>query len=131
MHSEHPIPIDDYTSACSDKPSKARKVALADVLWQAANEWLVSPLERHEPGKWLGSCCAVMTVLAPTWYLRGATLHEAAKSLPAFWFLKDLGCDTHTQAMQWQEDPQGVRYMWLLLAAHVAEDEGIEIEVSP
>ena len=28
-----------------------------------------------------------------------------------------------------ETDLQGVRYMWLLLAMHVAEDEGIEIEV--
>ena len=28
------------------------------------------------------------------------------------------------------QDRQGVRYMWLLLAMHVAEDEGITVEVA-
>lgn len=45
-------------------------------------------------------------------------------------FLFDLGCRWNTTAMfrfASGEERQGVRYMWLLLAMKVAEDEGIEI----
>jgi hypothetical protein len=115
MHSEHPIPIDDYTSACSDKPSKARKVALADVLLDAAN--LVDDIS--------GYSCFSVDCAASAHGLKSGPRTEYDR------FLKKLGCDTGT-VMSWfptGHERQGVRYMWLLLAAHVAEDEGIQIEV--
>jgi hypothetical protein len=49
--------------------------------------------------------------------------------------LEELGCD-HWEANQFKDvadegpERQGVRYMWLLLAMHVAEDENIMVEVA-
>lgn len=105
---------------------------LADVLWEAANVFLFPPsFDDASPHQWSPSCCAVMQAISPRWASRQEGLHKLAKKMPAFKFLAQLGCDTHNFAMRDQKDPQGARYMWLLLAMHVAEDEGIEIEVSP
>jgi hypothetical protein len=107
-----------------------RKVALADVLWDAANKHLEDPT--GGTSMWSGSCCAVGNALG-IWpaYERNQSLHDVAQASPTFVFLAELGC--HTRLLLWDDNytdhPQGVRYMWLLLAMHVAEDEGIEIEV--
>jgi hypothetical protein len=46
-------------------------------------------------------------------------------------FLESLGCKTMSDKcfsfIPEGEQRQGVRYMWLLLAMHVAEDEGITV----
>lgn len=102
------------------------KKALADVLWEAANlrlwdgrsEYHAAPL-----GRWRFSCDAATARddLAPE-------TRVVVKK-----FLARLGCDTEGLYL-FTEFPegrarQGARYLWLLLAMHVAEDEGIEIEV--
>lgn len=92
---------------------------LADVLWDAANKRLWDGYT-HVGGKTC-SCHAA---------------YESAD--PAFWrccgpinrFFSELGCDCYqSHFKEFREGPrrQGVRYIWLLLAMHVAEDEGIEI----
>jgi hypothetical protein len=102
---------------------KTKKVKLADVLWEAANErlWEGVRYDYGVSGKWRFSCDAVNTSLS--WNLKQATRS----------FLRDLGCDIESIHMfeEHREGTrrQGVRYMWLLLAMHVAEDENVEIEV--
>ena len=103
------------------------KVPLADVLWRAANEHL-SDGYAYNSETWVPSCCAVMQVLRPKWAHSLKSLHEQAKKMPAFIFLKSLGCSTHSLALRGREDSQGVRYMWLLLAMYVDEDEQIMVE---
>jgi hypothetical protein len=102
------------------------KRMLADVLWEAANVHLRSP---EGDGHWGPSCCAVAVAAGVEW--GDVSLHEVARHSPVFRFLAELGCTTRTQAYcDWEEaeiEPQGIRYMWLLLAMHVAEDEGIEL----
>jgi hypothetical protein len=99
----------------ADTSSTARKVALADLLWEAAS--LVTDVSGY-------SCCSVDCAAAVREMKSGPhTRYDK--------FLKELGCETGT-VMSWFEaghERQGVRYMWLLLAMHVAEDEGIQIEV--
>jgi hypothetical protein len=90
------------------------KLRLADVLWDAANKHL---------GTDFGfSCIAV-----------DAAVHEAgcksAPYEPYDMFLRELGCETGTVMREFPQgmDRQGARYMWLLLAMHVAEDEGMTV----
>jgi hypothetical protein len=120
--------IDAYTSALSGEGATTRKVALADVLWTAANEHLEAPEQPwHIDGVWSASCCAVASALGINWARHG--LHYEAERSPVFKFLNELGCDTHSHLLCYAGDRQGSRYMWLLLAMHCAEDEGIQIEV--
>lgn len=90
-----------------------KTVSLADVLWTAANVYLQS--EEF-------SCHAVYEALNPgaEWDCRPDH------------FLVSLGCDVNKeQFLEFAHDErQGVRYIWLLLAMHVAEDEGIMVEVA-
>ena len=92
----------------------SKKPALADVLWDAANKHL------HTDSGF--SCIAV-----------DAAVHEAgcksAPYQPYDMFLRELGCGTGTVMSEFPMGMarQGVRYMWLLLAMHVAEDEGLTV----
>lgn len=92
------------------------KRALADVLWEAAN-WLL-PVETY-------SCHATASAeFGHHWRER------CWDRSPAQAFLRDLGCTTHNAGFKDfydEEEVLGVRYMWLLLAMHVAESERIEI----
>ena len=97
-----------------------KKVALADVLWEAANLYLYSDDFRGR-GKSEYSCHAVV-----------AAIGDIRAVGAAWWFLQSLGCNPSvcgTETWDCWEGRQGVRYMWLLLAMHVAEDERIMIEV--
>lgn len=116
------------------------KVALADVLWDAANTRLwdgvedfyraadVVPLDSPGVRHHAYSCDAV-----------AAEVLCAIPSIPygssiVRTFLCGCGCQVYSTGA-FSDEPegerrQGVRYMWLLLAMHVAEDEGIEIEVA-
>jgi hypothetical protein len=128
MDTEQPKqPIDAYTSARSDKPSKARKVALADVLWTAANKWLLTR-NSHDGEPPLEYSCNAAQVAEAGRYKHHMFLNREGSF--AVKFLEELGCNTGCATVfSGQHDVQGVRYMWLLLAMHVAEDEGIQIEV--
>jgi hypothetical protein len=109
-----------------------KKVALADVLWDAANEHLDTPVtDPATPCRW--SCNAVLSVEFGTVFL-AAYMNDTTLALrtesQALRLLQTLGVDPNVaHHFGAGEDAQGVRYMWLLLAMHVAEDEGIEIEV--
>jgi hypothetical protein len=103
--------------------------ALADVLWDAANRWLLP--QESEPGDApLEYSCNAAQVAEAGRYRYGMFINRDRSF--AVKFLEELGCDTSCGSLFMQQrDPQGVRYMWLLLAMHVAEDEGIRIEVAP
>ncbi len=107
------------------------KRKLADVLYEAANFYLAPGSLLHEP-PYEFSCSAVVGALiksGPVWLSLGMA------NVPAHDFLMNLGCPTNSwncfRNFPEGAKRQGVRYLWLLLAMHVAEDEGIEIEVSP
>lgn len=100
------------------------KRKLADVLWEAANENLWDGGPRFYGDE--ESCFAVKSVefVGRDWI--GGPNTSTMK------YLMELGCDYHNKpfdSFPCGRVRQGVRYMWLLLAMHVAEDEGIEIEV--
>ena len=107
------------------------KKKLADVLWEAANVHLWSGDE--DGMSFIGkvddySCNSVAYALG---------LERGKYEHPAFPFLYSLGCTSSALAFMRicgittrDAESQGVRYMWLLLAMHVAEDEGIMVEVA-
>lgn len=98
------------------------KRMLADVLWEAAN----SRLWDGQSTQWYGStysCHAVYDEVCngPMW---------DSNIRPVRRFLASLGCDVENACFEDYDcgrASQGVRYMWLLLAMHVAEDEGITV----
>jgi hypothetical protein len=102
------------------------KRPLADVLWEAANEHLLPTAPRFGDQPWYSFSCNAAAEAA------GQDEYEAQTAVERF--LEELGVypcrDDYTFGTR-QPGPkrQGVRYMWLLLAMHVAEDEGIEVEV--
>jgi hypothetical protein len=104
------------------------KRMLADVLWEAANEKLSPSYWRCPTHQDMYSCNAFALALG-VFHLEQ---NKAARK-----FVVSLGCDPERsqelahlcEYENGTEHLQGVRYMWLLLAMHVAEDEGIEIEV--
>lgn len=100
------------------------KRALADVLWEAANQHLTEDLGRLETY----SCNAAMKADG-SFRLDAAGNLLGRENSAACAFLAQLGCDTHVAGFKdfREVERQGIRYMWLLLAACVAEDEGIEI----
>ena len=104
------------------------KRALADVLWEAANERLDHIPHREASELEEFSCHAMYrAAFGRHWRRRQST--EAVDG-----FVMALGCNPG-RAMDRdygveQDTEQGVRYMWLLLAMKVAEDEKIMVEVS-
>lgn len=109
----------------SIETERSGKRMLADVLWEAANERLWDGGDDYDTapyGQWRFSCDAATCPLkhfAPD-------VKDRIKV-----FLRSLGCDTDSFDLFGEFAPgakrQGVRYMWLLLAMHVAEDERIEL----
>ena len=102
------------------------KAKLADVLWDAANAHLLPTAPAIGDQPWLSYSCNAVAEAA------GDSNYEAQAAAEAF--LEELGVypcrDDYTFGTRSPgRKRQGVRYMWLLLAMHVAEDEGIEIEV--
>lgn len=107
------------------------KRMLADVLWEAANLHLPSD------DCWdlnVYSCNAALS--AEFGKLPMKTVGNAREIVRdgsvTDRFLKRLGCSTLNQRgafLAYREGPsrQGVRYLWLLLAMHVAADEGITV----
>jgi hypothetical protein len=96
------------------------KRKLSDVLWDAANKHLWAGIGTS--GNWF-SCTTVWDATS-----------GRSNACVATAFLEQLGCDVSSSHcfndFDDGEEQQGVRYIWLLLAMHVAEDEGIEIEVA-
>lgn len=111
------------------------KRMLADVLWEAANERLLNRRSSWEEPTLEYSCnAAIAAERGPKFErpdIRG--YHQGKVSCRAADFLAELGCDPGS-ANGFHGVPthlvQGARYMWLLLAMHVAEDEGIEVSAT-
>lgn len=106
---------------------------LADVLWEAANVRL-SPTDGYNTQGSVATCCAAYYAeFGHDWCNdhRATTWGNAAKRSEAVMFLKSLGCKVGSSdafnRFEAGDERQGVRYMWLLLAMHVAEDEGITL----
>lgn len=111
------------------------KKKLADVLWEAANTCLPA----HSSFDLASYSCnaalraefhgipmkAAKDEIGQRVNRHGSVTHQ---------FLNDLGCTRSPLGGFGKHEPgeirQGVRYMWLLLAMHVAEDEGIMVEVA-
>ena len=102
------------------------KRMLADVLWEAANSFLTPT---YAGGADYGdpfSCNAVAMAATDG---EGCTLPPSIRE-----FLGELGCSGAAAELSYISGVrsgtlrlQGIRYMWLLLAMHVAEDEGIAL----
>ena len=105
-----------------------KKVPLADVLWRAANEHL-SADGVHTDNRLIESYSCPAVGLS---HCGAPFVCAEIKD-----FLSALGCPIHSHTafsrVAWQFTPrtQGLRYMWLLIAMHVAEDEQITMEISP
>lgn len=119
----------------SSGPSEGRKGdahagarMLADVLWEAANVHLWDgmseydpaadriPLDRPSPPRKY-SCDALFSV-------------TQCRERSAVEFVESFGVNIHSPMLddiEEGEERQAARYMWLLLAMHVAEDEGIQL----
>lgn len=113
----------------------AEKRMLADVLWDAANVHLCTDGNLNEDG-YLYSCEAIASAAKHAWadpsqcdYI--GTWSDFVANHPAMHFVQSLGCNPKRDGMfaafAYGEERQGVRYMWLLLAMHVAEDEGLPV----
>lgn len=119
----------NLTRASGVRASKTAR-PLADVLWEAANVWLHPTARKgwasdlHGLTSW--SCHAIEAALkgrAPTDYFhtyQGGAAWEFIRSMNGGAYLDS--------ALMMARDTQGVRYMWLLLAMHAAEDEGITVD---
>jgi hypothetical protein len=125
MNTEQPNSLSGSGEAQAVQVQAPPKRALADVLWEAANVYL------DPAGCAWGrsfSCHAVQSAMDGR-VLDGDFL-PAEEAMP-WHFLSELGCaiDSAYQSPEWAEiygrEKQNVRYMWLLLAMHVAEDEGV------
>lgn len=94
---------------------------VADILWTAANQylWTGEPRPDGVYEGWEYSCNAVIDAIADSntaYYVRE--------------FLRSCGCSAGSTTLLLDFDAgkerQGVRYMWLLFAMHLAEDEDLE-----
>ena len=103
------------------------KRMLADVLWEAANVHLpADDAAVNDPCRW--SCNAALAAEAgPVFFYEysaaGRGLARMRDESSVLQFLASLGATPGLAA----DLCQGVRYMWLLLAMHVAEDEGLTV----
>jgi hypothetical protein len=112
-----------------------KTVPLADVLWTAANVYLKAAPDEHGTEAW--SCNAALIAQYPSKVqaiLTRVGLRKLRDESDVATFLEKLGCPIRSDYAFpdycWFEETQGVRYMWLLLAMHVAEDEKIMVEVA-
>jgi hypothetical protein len=103
------------------------KRPLADVLWEAANVYL-SATDNPQLTETLFSCIATAKAEGTYPFARGHAYCWLEEQMDE---LRNRGASrARFHEFNEGEERQGVRYMWLLLAMHVAEDEGIEIEVA-
>lgn len=109
-----------------------KKRLLSEVLWEAANKWLTHDFQLV---LCMYSCNAALAAefgKVPMRTNRDGDTRVYRGGSKTQKFLSELGCKLggdDGQFIEFSEGErrQGVRYMWLLLAMHVAEDEGIEI----
>lgn len=113
----------------------SKKRMLADVLREAADVWLWdgrgdNPDFKDRSARCSESCCAVVSAEVGCRLSEErpySTVRDESKALS---FLRSLGCNPDDPAFYgyyYGRERQGVRYLWLLLAAQVAEDEGIDL----
>ena len=97
-----------------------KKVPLADVLWEAA-------LRISHNNNF--SCI----IVKEAWSEMARREYEPAWDSAVLRPLIGMGCDPQSDRssdlMEHTPDPSITRTLWLLLAMHVAEDEGIMVEV--
>ena len=112
------------------------KRMLADVLWQAANKYLLPNRKYKRGGPAEYSCWAIYMALQGSFDMPKVFTAHTDDEGEAWRFVRSLaaGRSLRVSAMVWPgegwdaaDDPQGNRYMWLLLAMHAAEDEGITV----
>jgi hypothetical protein len=107
----------------------AKKRMLADVLWEAANVHL-SANDENTLDSSRYSCEALAHAIYGEHRYDLDWDEDICRSM-SMRFISSLGCDLQATNLfgRFRQGPkrQGVRYMWLLLAMHVAEDEGIEL----
>jgi hypothetical protein len=98
------------------------KRMMADVFWDAANKHLATePIEDPDLDrvhKW--ACWAVDAAMEEKRNTGENSNNKAYRLFKELGMKSRFGFDNERH-----NDPQGVRYMWLLLAMHVAEDEGL------
>jgi hypothetical protein len=110
----------------------SEKRMLADVLWEAANKRLCAT------GGGMDGLARTEMRFSCNSIFRALNLKPSPDSMDGLFqlplavknFLRCLGCDPYEDGYFQGLPPseqQGVRYMWLLLAMHVAEDEGITV----
>jgi len=105
----------------------SKKRMLADVLWEAANVCLSEFYGADQKNREEFSCHATYRAVCGKNWRSSLNFNTRIEQVDEF--LSGLGCEVLSSGFDSDEysDPQGVRYMWLLLAMHVAEDEGIEV----
>lgn len=115
-----------------------KRFRLADIIWEAANNELWDG-SMGWPRREKYSCCAVLSVIEKrmNWKGWGESGYDWAaleklnyKKEKAQDFLKKLGCPiTRVSRFYTSSDRvrQGRRYMWLLLAAQIAEEQDVWI----
>ena len=100
-----------------------KKRMLADVLWDAANKYLSLAEDPMRPLQEFSCHAVYQAAVGENWGRYPSRLDTID------YHLESLGCNTRDAGRFQCEgfERQGIRYMWLLLAMHVAEDEGIEV----
>lgn len=113
-----------------------KKVFIADILWSAANEYLNDYPGNHHLSDYCGditsqySCDAIDSAICVV-AITSTECNFIGDGIK--WFLESLGFPQigsgfHVFNHVDTEERQGVRYMWLLLAMEVAQDENLFIE---
>lgn len=104
---------------------------IADILHEAADEWLACSLGDYDlGGKTKYSCNAIVEALYDTVYDIEPMYNRIMEGL------ENMGLDTESASVfiklgypdySWEvfEETQGARYMWLKFAALIAEEQGV------
>ena len=100
---------------------------ISDILWDAANKHLCSPVEDRGDGLWMESCCAVAE--AENGHDRVGCVDVDPCVSKALAYLKEFGVNPQKSGQfdefSSYEEQQGARYLWLMFAYQVALDEGV------
>ena len=100
---------------------------ISDILWDAANKHLCSPVEDRGDGLWMESCCAVAE--AENGHDRVGSVCVDPDVSKALAYLQEFGVipKEYGQFDEFSsyEEHQGARYLWLMFAYQVALDEGV------
>ena len=101
---------------------------ISDILWDAANKHLCSPVEDDGDGLWTASCCAVAEAENGHDRCDGSVWVDPDVS-KALAYLQEFGIDPcrfgQFDKFESDEETQGARYLWLMFAYQVALSEGV------